>query len=95
MSKARAVVAGVAAALAVGLLLHTLLYSDAWSHRARVRSDLDGIVRENQALEERVEHLRNDIAGLRARPEVQERYVRHELGHLRPGEVIVELGESN
>lgn len=84
----------VAFAFGVGLLLHTLLYSDGWRNRQRARADLAALERQNAAAEARLRDLRGQIEALRTRPDVQERVVRHELGYTRPGDVVLELEAS-
>jgi len=84
----------LAATGAVVLFLHTLLYSDSWSTRAQVRTDLASLTHDNDVAEQRIESLRRQIAAMRARPEVQERAVRHELGYLRPGEIVLDLSDA-
>ena len=78
----------------VGLLLHTLLWSDGWQKRQRARADLEQLTLENAASATRVERLRTDIEALRTRKEVQERLVRHELGYARAGDLVLELEAS-
>jgi cell division protein FtsB len=91
----RVVLAAVAAfAFGIGLLLHTLFWSDSWKNRQRVRADLEALERLNAAQEIRMRELRAEIEALRTRPEVQERVVRHELGYTRPGDLVLELEAS-
>jgi cell division protein FtsB len=88
----RVVLAALAAfVFGVGLLLHTLFWSDGWRQRQRARGDLAALTVQNLASEARVKELRSEIEALRTRPEVQERVVRHELGYTRPGDVVLEL----
>ena len=77
--------------LGVGIFLHTLLYSDSWRNRENARADLEALQRENDATETRLEAPRHQIDGLKNRPAVQERVIRHELGFTRPGEVVLEV----
>lgn len=92
MSTRSGVLAMAAFALGVGLFLHTLLYSDAWHNRQRVRTDLHALQQQNAAAEERMEQLSQSIEALRTRPEVQERVIRQELGLVRSNEIVLELG---
>ncbi len=84
--------------LAAGLLLfafvlmaHTLLSSDGWRKRTRVRADLVQLTETNDAREQRVQQLRAEVAAVRSRPEVQERVIRGELGYVRDGDLVLEV----
>ena len=88
------IVAILAAILGVGVFLHTLFYSEGWNQRARLRADLEVLEAQNRTTERQVADLREQVEALRTDPEVQERAVRHELGYVKPGEVVLELGES-
>lgn len=82
----RRLLLGLSLAFGAGLFLHTLLASEAWVHRERVRQDLQTIRMSNAAAEQELAGLRRRIDALRRRPEVRERAVRHELSFLRPNE---------
>ena len=94
MPRKQTIIALIALALGAGVFLHTLLYSDSWKHRARARADLEALEAENAATEERVLQLRGQVEAIRSRPEAQERAIRHELGYVRPGEIVLELGAA-
>ena len=93
MLSARALVGATALVLGGALLLHTLVYSDSWGHRERVRADLELLEAENTAAQQRTDILRDEIVAIRTREEVQEQAVRDELGYLRPGELVLELSQ--
>lgn len=94
MSRRYWIVALLALSFGVGVFLNTLLYSDSWQHRERARIDLQKLKVENDAAENRLDNLRNQIDAMRDRPEAQERAVRYELGYVRAGEIVLELGEQ-
>lgn len=87
-------IAGAAVILGVALFLHTLLASEAWQNRQRVRADLEDLRTRNAMNQTRVEVLRSQIDALRSRREVQERVVRQELGYVREGEIVLELSHA-
>lgn len=87
-------VALLAFVLGIGVFLHTIFYSDSWQQREKARIDLEALTVDNDAAEERMHTLRSQIDAMRIRPEVQERAVRHELGYVRPGDVVLELGSQ-
>ncbi len=86
------VVAIFALVLGVGVFLHTVFYSDSWQQREKARVDLETLKANNDGNDERLRSMHSRIDALRNRPEVQERAVRHELGYIGPGEVVLELG---
>ncbi len=94
MPKRVVLAALIAFSFGVGLLLHTLLYSDGWRNRQRARADLAALELHNAAAELRVRELRSEIDALRTRRDVQERVVRHEIGYTRPGDIVLELEAS-
>jgi cell division protein FtsB len=76
------------------VMLHTLFEPAGWSRRERVRSDLAAVREQNEAVERENAELRSAIRALRSRKEVQERVVRDELGYVRAGDVVLELGRG-
>jgi cell division protein FtsB len=90
----RWVVALAILVLSAGVVMHTLLDADGWTRREKVGGDLEAARAENARLESENESLRSEIRSLRDRPEVQERVVRDELGYVRPGELVLELGDD-
>jgi len=94
MPKRYVVVALIALALGVGVFLDTLFRSNAWQQRERTRTDLEEIRLENEQAQREVNEARKQIDAMRNRPEVRERAARHELGYVRPGELVLELGTT-
>ena len=78
-------------ALGLGMTVHTFFYTDAWVKRNHVQSDVDALKNDNAGAQARVERLRGQVLALKTRPEVQERVVRHALGYVRPGELVLNL----
>ena len=76
------------------LVGHTLLSPNGWRRRSRLAQDLLTLTRENDALEERSAHLRQQIQSLKQRPEAQEHAVRDELGWVRPGDLVIHFGPA-
>ena len=84
----------VTLAAAILLVFHTFLASDGWTRRVHARRDLDALNADAATMRERVQSLRLQIDGLRQRSEVQEHVVRDELGYVRAGDVVVNVGEA-
>lgn len=82
----------IVAGFSVAGLFHTFFISNGWSDRRKLRADLDAVQAENKEIEAEVDRLRSQIDALRRRPTVQERAVRDELGYVRPGDIVLELG---
>lgn len=78
----------------VAVMLHTLFESSGWTRRERARGDLAALQAQNDALERENAELRSAIRALRSRPQVQERVVRDELGYVRAGDIVLELGDG-
>jgi cell division protein FtsB len=76
------------------LVVHTFVAADGWSLRTRAQRDLDTLESDITAAERRVTELRLQIEGLRGRRAVQEHVVRDELGYVRPGDVVVDVGAT-
>ena len=93
MARRAWIVGWTSLALGVAMFLHALLYSDGWRNRARAQADLEALRGRNAAAEARVADLRSQIESMRSRPEAQERAVRHQLGWVRQGEIVLELGD--
>ena len=70
-------------------LAHTMLASDGWSRHSRLARDLYALRAENDATEEHLQTLRNQIDALNGRREVQEHVIRDELGYVRPGDLVI------
>lgn len=77
--------------LAFVLFAHTLVSSDGWRKRARVRADLVQLTENNAVREQHVQQLRAEVAAMRSRPDVQERVIRDELGYVRDGDLVLEV----
>ena len=74
------------------ILLQTLLVSDGWSDRRTLWQDLRAVRTENAEINQEVERLRLELEALHRRPEVQEHVIRDELGYIKPGEIVLEIG---
>jgi cell division protein FtsB len=94
MRWARWIVALAILVLSAGVVLHTLFDADGWTRRQKISGDLEAVRADNARLESENEALRSEIRALRERPEVQERIVRDELGYVRPGELVLEIGDD-
>ena len=73
------------------IVAHTLLASEGWGRRARVRRDLTVVEDELARYERRVHELRAQIEAQKKRREVQERVVRHELSYVRQGDLVIDV----
>ena len=81
------------AVLAVVVLVDTFA-SGAWSERNRVHKDLATLRADNGDAEHRASILRSDIDGMNTNSEFQERAVRHELGFIRQGDIVLDVGDD-
>lgn len=88
----RKVIFIIAAVFSTLMLFQTLLVSDGWSDRQSLRQDLTSVRTENAEIQLEVERLRLHIEALHRRPEVQEHVIRDELGYLKAGEMVLEIG---
>jgi cell division protein FtsB len=59
---------------------------------ARLAEDVKRVARDNEALRLEVSRLRREARALSGDPAALERAAREELGYVRPGEIVVELG---
>ena len=84
----------IVAGFSVAVLFHTLFISNGWSDRQKLRADLAAVQAENKEIEAEVDKLRSQIDALRRRHTVQERVVRDELGYVKPGDIVLELGAN-
>jgi len=75
-------------------MFHTVIISDGWQDRKKLRLDLQAVETENREITAEVERLRSQIDAHHRRPEVQERVVRDELGYIKAGEIVLEIGAS-
>ena len=91
MPKRRRILLGAAVLLSAWIAFDSLLDPSGWGRLRRLQADLSALRAENAAAQARAVALRAQIQALRSRPEVQERVVRHELGFVRPGEVVLTL----
>ena len=73
-------------------MFHTLFISNGWSDRQKLEGDLEAVQAENREIEAEVDRLRSQIDAIRRRPAVRERVVRDELGYIKTGDIILELG---
>ncbi len=91
MTARRLLIAAGLLLFAFVLMAHTLVSSDGWRKRARVRADLVQLTETNAAREQHVQQLRAEVAAMRSRPDVQERVIRDELGYVRDGDLVLEV----
>lgn len=91
MTARRLLIAAGLLLFAFVLMAHTLVSSDGWRKRARVRTDLMQLRDTNSAREQHVAQLRAEVAAMRSRPDVQERVIRDELGYVRDGDLVLEV----
>lgn len=82
---------GVAAALAVLLVLASVADARGFRRYLKLRQDVAGIVERNRLMALQNEQLRREIAALRKEPAALEQAVREELGYIRPGEIVFHL----
>ena len=95
MSLGRIAVLTVAVSLCSAVFLDTMLDAEGWSRRSRIAEDLASLRTQNDAAAEQAAVLRRQIQALRERPEVQERAIRDELGYVKPGEIVLNLSDSD
>ena len=60
---------------------------------AQLAASARAFARENEELREEVGRLRREVKALSGDPAALERAAREELGYVRPGEVVFQLGE--
>jgi cell division protein FtsB len=89
----RSALAVVILGASAAVTLHTLFEPSGWARRERARSDLAALRAQNDDVEQENRELRSAIRAIRSRARVQERVVRDELGYVRAGEVVLELGK--
>ena len=77
-----------------GLLLQTFLQPQGWRQRSLLAANLVTLQSANSAMQERITRLRADIDALNHRAPAQEHVIRDELGWVRPGELIINLGDN-
>ena len=92
MRTRRKLILTIVAGFSAAVLFHTVFISNGWSDRQKLRADLDAVQAENKEIEAEVDRLHSQIDALRRRPSVQERVVRDELGYVKPGDIVLELG---
>ena len=81
-------------AIGAAIALQAFWDPDGWPRHEEVKAALEKVESHNERTRERIQEIRREVEALRQRTEVQERVVRHELGYIRPGEVVVEIDEE-
>ncbi|MCK5690345.1 hypothetical protein KAI87_13795 [Myxococcota bacterium] len=74
--------------------MYTLVESEGWEKRERIRVDLDSAKSELNTLESKASKLKNQIRAIRERPEVQEQLIRDEMDFVKQGDLIIEVHEN-
>ncbi len=92
MSRASLLRFSLALALPFALVAHTFFAPDGWSRRTRARSDLAALEANIAEAEVKRDELRKKVEALRKSAKVQEHVVRDELGYVRPGDLVIDLG---
>lgn len=71
--------------------MDTLWGAQGWPRRAQLKQDLAALKQRNSELESGVSDLRRQIVSIGSRHEVQEQWVRQNLGYIRDHDVVVQL----
>ena len=82
-----------AAGVAAALVLLSLTDSGGFRHRRALQRDLADLEERNRMLRERNQTLVEEIELLRSDPRAQERAAREVLGFVRPGELVLTVGD--
>jgi cell division protein FtsB len=80
---------------ALGLLAATALDPKGMRRALRLRTEVAELRGRNAQAHREHDRLARQVHALRDNPEAIERAVRHELGYIRPGELVLELREGN
>lgn len=72
-------------------LMDTLWGAQGWPRRAQLKQDLSALKHRNSELEAGVADLRRQIVSIGSRHEVQEQWVRQNLGYVKDHDVVVQL----
>ncbi|MEK7703599.1 MAG: septum formation initiator family protein [Myxococcota bacterium] len=83
---------GLSLLAGAALVGSTLWQEQGWTRRVRANTALETVEGKNREARGRVEHLGNEVRALRERPQAQERAVRQELGYIKPGDVVLDMG---
>ena len=84
----------LAMALAMGFIGYTLIGPGGGGNQARMQTELDQILKENQKLREKNRRLTLEMDALKRRPDYLEKVSRDELGLVKKGEVVIHLKET-
>lgn len=87
-------VAAIALALTFGYLPYHLHARSGFARFLQLRADLASLQAHNARLLEENERLSREAEALRSDPRAVERVARAELGWVRPGEVVFDLGSG-
>jgi len=82
---------GVAATLAVMLILASAADARGFRRYLKLRQDVADIAERNRQMSAQNEQLRREISALRKDPAALEQAAREELGYVRPGEIVFHL----
>jgi cell division protein FtsB len=80
---------------ALGLLTATALDPKGIRRALKLRAEVAELRERNMQAHREHDRLARQVHALRDNPEAIERAVRHELGFIRPGELVLELREGN
>ena len=83
----------LALALALGFIGYTLIGPGGGGNQARMQTELEEILKENQELREENRSLTLQVDALKRRRDYLEKVSRDELGLVKKGEVIIHLNE--
>lgn len=87
-------VAAFALALTFGYLPYRLYTRSGFARYLELNADLSDMRRGNNALQSEIARLSREASALREDPRAVERVARHELGWVRPGDIILDLSEG-
>jgi cell division protein FtsB len=86
--------AAFALALTFGYLPYRLYTRSGFARYLELNADLSEMRRGNDALQSEISRLSREASALRDDPRAVERVARHELGWVRPGDIILDLSEG-
>ena len=84
----------LAMALAMGFIGYTLVGPGGGGNQARMQTELDQILKENQELRDENRSLTLQVDALKHRRDYLEKVSRDELGLVKQGEVVIHLKET-
>jgi cell division protein FtsB len=85
----------VALAIALGVIVYTLLGPGGGDKKANMQRELDRLIEENKELKEKIRLQKMEVSALRKGGPYLEKVAREELGMLRKDEIIIQLPEDD